>query len=162
MRKRNVCSCAIFYTFLTSACGIYKPTARLVINNDGVNAVPLQVSITKLGENNPSHILKETLQPGIHEIPAGRFQKGLYFVTAETGTGSVKQTKPVSLDTDRWIIINYLDNDSATIQRRYGYIDTSYLKKNGERFSGIDLFTENRMLPTLLKSNTKNNQSPDR
>jgi len=142
-------------SWLLSACGGFRPAANLVINNESNTAVPLQIRIAKKGSNQASHSLTSNIAPGIQQIAAGRFAKGQYEVTASLTNGTVSLTRPVSLDTDRWIIINYISSDSISIQRKYGFVDTSFVKKENERFTGIDIYSENRILPTLLQFNKK-------
>lgn len=148
--------------WLLSACGGFRPAANLVINNESNTAVPLQIAISKKGSNTPSHTITESIAPGIQQIAAGRFAKGQYEVTASLTNGAVTLTRPVSLDTDRWIIINYISSDSLSIQRKYGYVDTAFVKKTDDRYTGIDIFSENRLLPTLIPFNKKTLLSENR
>lgn len=147
---------------LISACGGIRPTALLIINNESDAPVALTVSITHKNQVSPDHLLTQTIQPGIQQIPAGKFRKGIYRITAAAAGGNPVQTRSLSLDTDRWIIINYINSDSLGIQRKYGYVDTTLMKKIGDRYTSIDIFNENRLLPTLIKYPVKNNLPSDR
>ncbi len=73
----------------------------------------------------------------------------MYAISAETSNGVVSSTKKVSFDSDRWIIINFMHDDSLNIQRKYGYVDTSVLKKINGKYTGLDMYAESRRPPTL-------------
>ena len=151
MRVRVSFSFMLAGLFVLSGCGGFRPAANLVINNESDAAVPMQIAFSKKGSNTPIHTLAQTINPGVQQIAAGKYQKGQYEVTATVASGAVSLSRPVSLDSDRWIVINYISADSLSIQRKYGYVDTLYMKKSNDRYSGIDIFSENRMLPTLIQ-----------
>ncbi|MES2002917.1 MAG: hypothetical protein V4450_00245 [Bacteroidota bacterium] len=149
MRIRISSSFALFCACFLISCSSVRPSAHIIINNDSNKDVPLQVSITDAGSHTVSRTISQTLRPGIQEIAAGKFAKGLYNVAVETDKGIVSISKPVSLDADRWIIINYTSTDSMSIAKKYGYVDTNFLKKINGKYTGIDLFSENRRPPSL-------------
>lgn len=151
MRIRVLLLFIVCCACLLGGCGSSRPMAHLIINNESQEAIPLQVTLTKQGNPSPGHIITQTVQPGIQEFPAGKFYKGLYYIVAEAKKGIVSQTIPLSLDSDRWIIVNYMSGDSLSIQHKYGFVDTSILKKADGRYTGIDLYSENRILPTLTQ-----------
>lgn len=146
---------------ILSACGGIRPSAHFIINNESEASVPMTVSITQKDHSSPAHLLTQSMQPGIQQIPAGKFKKGMYQVTASVNGDSPVQTKSLSLDADRWIIINYINSDSLGIQRKYGYVDPMLMKKMGDRYAGIDIFSENRLPPTLMKYPAKTSQPAD-
>lgn len=149
MRIRVLLLFTVYCACLLEGCGSSRPVAHLIINNESQEAVPLQITLIGQGNQSPGHIITQTVQPGIQELPAGKFHKGLYYIVAEAKKGIISQVRPLSLDGDRWIIVNYMSSDSLNIQRKYGFVDTSILKKADGRYTGIGLYSENRVLPTL-------------
>lgn len=135
--------------WLLQSCISSRAVAHMIFYNNSDKEVPIRLSITKNNKSNPHKVLLHTIQPGLQELEVGSFAKGAYSVTAETADGNLVVTKPVSLDTERWIILNYTSADSLSIQKKYGYVDTTVLKKVYGRFTGIDIYSENRRPPSL-------------
>lgn len=135
--------------WLLQSCINSRTVAHMIFYNNSDKEAPIRLSITKNNKNNPHKVLLHTIQPGLQELEVGSFAKGAYSVTAETANGNLVVTKPVSLDTERWIILNYTSADSLSIQKKYGYVDTTVLKKVDGRFTGIDIYSENRRPPSL-------------
>ncbi len=149
MRMRILMPFVLCSTAVLFACSASRPMAHLIINNDSQHSIPIKLSVISENNGTTHTTIRQTLTPGLQEFNAGRFAKGMYQVSITTSDGQVSSSKKVSLDTERWIIINYTSNDSLSIYRKYGYVDTSLLKKIDGRYTGIDMFTENRRLPTL-------------
>jgi len=149
MRTRVLFSIALFCVFAFVACSSSRPMAHLIINNESGSQIPLNVSITHTNNGASVRTINNIAQPGLQELEAGRFSKGTYSVSAETNNGFVAVKKDVSFDTDRWIIITYIYNDSLNIQKKYGYVDTSLLKKINGKYAGINLYSETRRPPSL-------------
>lgn len=135
--------------WLLQSCVSSRAVAHMIFYNNSDKEAPIRLSITKNNKNNPNKVILHTIQPGLQELKVGSFAKGAYSVTAEAANGNLVVTKPVSLDTERWIILNYTSADSLSIQKKYGYVDTSVLKKVDGRFTGIDIYSENRRPPSL-------------
>lgn len=144
--KRSHVSLLLFLVtaWLVQACGSSRSAAHAIIFNESDQETPIRLSITHPNKTIPHTIIQHTLKPGLQEVEVGRFAKGQYLVTAETVGGKVSLTKSVSLDTERWIIINYISTDSLSIQKKYGYVDTTVLKKIEGRYTGVDMYSENR------------------
>lgn len=136
------------------ACSSTRPAAHLLLYNNSETPTPVSVNISK-----PDHTtvksLTSNLAPGLQELNLGRFSKGNYLITATTNNGQVSVKKNLSLDDDRWVIINYSQQDSLKIQKVYGYVDTAVLKKINGKYAGIDLYTESRRPPGLAVSETR-------
>lgn len=126
-----------------------RSQAHMILYNDSDRETPIRLSITKNEKRSPNKIITHTLKPGLQEVEIGKFTKGAYSVTAETQNGEIFLTKPLSLDTERWIILNYTNGDSLAIQKKYGYVDTLAMKKIDGRYIGIDMYSENRRPPSL-------------
>lgn len=149
MRMRILMPFVFFLTIILFSCSTSRPMAHLIINNDSQQSIPIKLSVISENSGTTHATINQTLKPGLQELSAGRFAKGMYQVLVTTADGQVSSSKKVSLDSERWIIINYTSNDSLSIYKKYGYVDTSLLKKIDGRYTGIDMFTENRRLPTL-------------
>lgn len=148
IRVRVFMFIAIALTMGLSACSTSRSAAHLLLYNNSEAATPVSIIIKK-----PDHTtvksFTNSLTPGLQELELGHFTKGNYLITASTNNGLVNITKNLSLDNERWVIINYSQDDSLKIQKIYGYIDTSVLKKINGKYTGIDLYTESRRPPTL-------------
>lgn len=149
--KRSYVSLLLFLVtaWLTQACSSSRSAAHAIIFNESNQETPIRLSITHTHQSKPHTIIQHTLKPGLQEVEVGRFAKGQYLITAETVNGKVSFTKSVSLDTERWIIINYISTDSLSIHKKYGYVDTTVLKKIEGRYTGVDIYSENRRPPSL-------------
>ncbi|MEO8172829.1 MAG: hypothetical protein ABI581_07090 [Sediminibacterium sp.] len=147
MLKRVLSPFALLCLVLFAACSASRPTAHVIVNNDSDRDIPLSLSISD--EDGTQRILSNNIKPGLQELAPERLPKGMYSVCANTNNGLVTTRKRVSLDADRWIIINFMHADSMNIQRKYGYVDTSLLKKINGKYTGIDMYAENRRPPTL-------------
>ncbi|MES2331532.1 MAG: hypothetical protein V4539_18145 [Bacteroidota bacterium] len=135
---------------LLAACSVSRPTAHVIINNDSDKDIPLNLSISNKRDKNQSpKVFSSNIKPGLQELAPEKLPKGFYAVSAETGNGLVTTTRDITFDSDRWIIINFMHNDSLNIQRKYGYVDTTMLKKINGKYTGMDMYTESRRPPTL-------------
>jgi hypothetical protein len=139
------------------SCGTTHPAAHLLLYNNSENTTPVSVNISK-PDLTTVKSLTSSLAPGLQELDLGRFAKGNYLITATTDNGQISVRKNLSLDDDRWVIINYSRQDSLKIQKVYGYVDTAVLKKINGKYAGIDLYTESRRPPTLSSVEPKKEQ----
>jgi hypothetical protein len=46
-------------------------------------------------------------------------------------------------------MVTYIHEDSLTIQKKFGIVDTGMLKKVEGKYTGIDMYIENRRPPNL-------------
>ncbi len=149
MRKRILIPAALScVSLLFAACSASRPTAYLIVNNDSDKEVPLTVSISG-NDRNSMKTITHTIKPGLQELTPEKFSKGSYSISAEADHGAVTIKKQLSLDSDRWIMISFLHDDSLNIQKRYGIVDTSVLRKINGKYTGLDLYSENRRPPSL-------------
>lgn len=149
MRTRVLFPVTLFCAVVFSACGLSRPMAHLIINNESGMDIPLNVSITSNIKGEPGETINNTIKPGLQELDTRKFPKGAYSITAATNNSLISVKKSLSLDTDKWIMITYTHNDSMNIQKKYGYVDTSLLKKVNGKYTGLDMYIENRKPPTL-------------
>ncbi|MES2374612.1 MAG: hypothetical protein V4557_18695 [Bacteroidota bacterium] len=149
MPTRVLTPFALLCLFLFAACSASRPTAHVIINNDSDGDIPLNLSISSNDKSGTQKTFRSNIKPGLQELSSEKLTKGMYAISAETNNGLVTSTKKVSFDSDRWIIINFMHNDSLNIQRKYGYVDTTMLKKINGKYTGLDMYAESRRPPTL-------------
>ncbi len=116
----------------------------LFFNNESDKAVNIKMSFKSVDENSNTVSYSMMVQPGHREMEAGKIKNGTYIIEAETIDGLIKYRKTLSIDSDRWFVVNFMQNDSIQIQRKYGYVDTSVLKKIKGKYTGISFYAENR------------------
>jgi hypothetical protein len=121
-----------------------RHAAHFIIFNDSNKETPLNFSIGDPEKTNSVKTYSQTVKPGVQEFEAGKFAEGAYQVSVATVNGTVSLHKIISLDADRWIIINYTCNDSLSIVKKYGFVDTNLLKKQDGNFIGFDMFSDTR------------------
>lgn len=148
-RKCSLLLIVCLSLWLLQSCVSSRPAAHMIFYNNSDKEASVRLSIRKSNKNTPHKVILHTLHPGLQELEVGRFAKGPYSVTAEAINSNLVVTKAVALDTERWIILNYTSDDSLNIQKKYGYVDTTVLKKVDGRFTGIDIYSENRRPPSL-------------
>lgn len=121
-----------------------RHAAHFIIYNDSNKETALNVSIRDPEKGNAVKTYSQIIKPGVQEFEAGKFAEGAYQVSVETVNGTVSLHKTISLDTERWIIINYTCNDSLSIVKKYGFVDTNLLKKMDGNYTGFDMFSDTR------------------
>jgi len=143
MRTRVLFPATLFCVCII-ACTSSRTTAHLIVFNESGRDIPLNVSITNTNNRAPVRTINNIIKPGIQELDAISFSKGAYSLRAEANNGFVSVNKNLSFDTERWIIINYIHDDSLNIQKKYGYVDTAMLKKINGKYTGLDMYSETR------------------
>ncbi|WP_078832552.1 hypothetical protein [Sediminibacterium ginsengisoli] len=134
-----------------TGCRSSRPTAYVVIHNENGDpkAVNVSIAMSESKERKPLHQTELSLEPGLQFLPGKKYKKGTYQLTVGTKDGSFSITQPISMDTDRWIIINYAHGDSANIVKNYGFLDTDKFKVINGKYANLDLYVENRRPPNL-------------
>ncbi len=141
---------SLFTVFTLAGCHVSRPTAYVIINNESVDRTPVNMSIALHDRKTGKDILQQTtIQPGLQFIPGKKYKKGTYNITVGANDGALNIKHPITLDTDRWIIINYTLGDSANIMKTYGYLDTASHKKINGRYANLDMYVEYRRPPNL-------------
>lgn len=136
------------YAFLIS-CTASRPAAYVIINNESSETIPIDLLISNRQEGKLRERISHSVRPGLQHIPVKKFPKGSYSVEVNANDGMISKKYPLALDTDRWIMITYMNDDSTGIQKKYGYVDTADLKKVNGKYTGINLYVENRRPPNL-------------
>lgn len=142
----------LFVLFLVglafTSCMTSRYTTHWVVNADSDKEVSLQMNVGRPGSgNNRTRTFK--VRPGLQELGAESFSKGVYSLAA--GSGDVSKASRLYVISDVWVIINYIERDSAQVQHKYGFIDTGMLQKKDGKYTGVSISTEMRK-PAMLYS----------
>lgn len=144
----NLCSLGVAILLL-AACSASKPQAHLIISNESSNSLLMTVMIREKNNGKLKKQMRQSMQPGLHQIPMGKLHKGSYEVEVNANSGAIRKLYPLALDTDRWLLITYMHGDSAQVQKRYGHLDVCKTKGPDGKYADIDLYIENRRPPNL-------------
>ncbi|SDX48569.1 hypothetical protein SAMN05444410_11749 [Hydrobacter penzbergensis] len=141
----------LFPVFYSLGCGTSRPTAHIIVNNENAYQQPVYLTVQMSGkaEHSKEVLANATVQPGLQFIPGKKYKKGTYELNIDAHDGTLNVKHPLTLDTDRWIIINYLLSDSSSIVKTYGYLDTTSFKKVKGRYVNLDVYIDNRRPPNL-------------
>lgn len=135
------CGCLLFGSCMTS-----RYTTHWIVNNYSDTDISFNLSVVQSGSGH-NRTRTHTVKPGLREIGSDAFSKGTYSVVA--ATNEVSKTSKLHIGSDTWVIINFTKEDSINIYRRFGYVDTSSLKKVNGKFTGVDIYNETRKPPML-------------
>ena len=149
MRLRVLSFITLSVSVLSVACTVSRPTAHLIINNDSNTEIPMNLVIAPKNDKKAAKTISQTIKPGLQQLNPEKFAKGSYIISAQTNNGQICNKQNLSLDSDRWIIINYIHNDSLGIYKKYGYVDTSVLKKIDGKYAGLDMYSGSRKPASL-------------
>jgi hypothetical protein len=131
------------------SCNAYKPVTYVVFNNESQEKVDFNIVVNDKEHNKTLTPVKHQAKPGLQEIPVAQFKRGQYALQIHTHNGQQSKILPLRLDSDRWVMVTYFNEDSLTIQKKFGFVDTGLLKKVGGKYTGIDMYIENRRPPNL-------------
>jgi hypothetical protein len=145
MNTRLLCI-ALFVCFLLASCFSSRVTTHWVVNNHSDKDVSLNLNVSKSGSGRLKTKM-HTIKPGLHELAPETFSKGTYSVLATTT--DVSRSSRLHLDSETWVIVSFTNEDSAKIQRMYGYVDTTILKKINGKYTGLDIYNETHKPPML-------------
>lgn len=146
--NKNLFFLLVVVTYLVS-CTASRPAAYVIINNESSETIPIDLVICNQQAGKQREKISHSIKPGLQHIPVKKFPKGSYSVEVNANAGLISKKYPLALDTDRWIMITYMNDDSTGIQKKYGYVDTTDLKKINGKYTGINLYVENRRPPNL-------------
>lgn len=134
--------------FLLS-CKAYRPVTYLVFNNESKEKIDFSIVMNDREKNKSLSPRQYQAKPGLQEIPVTEFKRGIYALQINTHNGQQSKSLPLRLDSDRWVMVTYIHEDSLTIQKKFGFVDTGMLKKVSGKYTGIDMYIENRRPPNL-------------
>lgn len=141
---------ALVASSLLYSCSASKPTAHVIINNESSDGLPVEMNVSLVKDKSTNTILARTpLRPGLQFLPSKKIKKGSYFITVGANHDTLLLKQPLTLDTDRWIIITYTHKDSANIIKYHGILDTTHFKKINGKYANLDLYVESRRPPNL-------------
>ncbi|MFZ6022887.1 MAG: hypothetical protein ACOYVG_00355 [Bacteroidota bacterium] len=149
MRISKQCMYVAGVAISLTACTIAKQSAHVIVNNESNEQISMQLVISDQVNGKTKEEINYSLRPGLQHVPVRKFPKGSYAIHVNANNGTVCKKYPLALDTDRWIMITYMQDDSLRLQKKYGYIDTSELKKINGKYAGLNLYVENRRPPNL-------------
>ena len=128
-----------------SATGSSKHTVWVIINNASSDRQPVDIKLNIIDQKEVSTVIAEQQIPaGIRQLPEKKYKEGVYQVSAGAGNGQLWFTRPFTLDSERWILINYIREDSANIIKSHGYLDTTVFKKINGLYATLNIYVENR------------------
>jgi hypothetical protein len=104
----------------------------------------LNITFSPTDQNEQKLTFTTNAPPGIREMEAGKIKNGTYQIHANTPDGTTYFQITQSIDTEKWFVFSFIQNDSVSIGKKYGYVDTSFLKKIDGKFTGISFYAENR------------------
>lgn len=130
---------------LLGSCMTARYTTHWIVNNYSDTDVSFNLSVGH--GSGHSRTKTHTVKPGLREIGSDAFSKGTYSLVA--ATNEVSKTSKLHVGSDTWVIISFTKEDSVNIYRRFGYVDTSLLKKVNGKFTGVDIYNETRKPPML-------------
>jgi hypothetical protein len=136
-------------TICLLSCKSYKPVTYVVFNNESKEKIDFNIVVNNRDKNKVLSPIKHQAKPGLQEIPVTQFKRGQYSLQIHTHNGQQSKVLPLRLDSDRWVMVTYINEDSLAIQKKFGFVDTGILKKIGGKYTGIDMYIENRRPPNL-------------
>ncbi len=122
-----------------------KHAAWIIIHNSGKGGSPVDIRVDLLDKNEGIALHAELhLAPGIKELPEKKVKDGSYLLTVSANNALLQTSHPITFDSDRWIIINYVEEDSTAIIKSIGFIDATRYKKVNGKYASIQLYADNR------------------
>lgn len=147
MRLRKI-QLSLGLIFLLS-CKASRPVTYVVFNNESKEKIDFSIVMNDREKNKNLSPKQYQARPGLQEIPIREFKKGIYALQINTHNGRQSKSLPLRLDSDRWVMVTYIHEDSLIIQKKFGIVDTGMLKKVEGKYTGIDMYIENRRPPNL-------------
>ena len=144
----NKITLLLIFMFLLS-CKAYKPVTYVVFNNESKEKIDFSIVMNDQEKNKKLSPIPYQAKPGLQEIPVAQFKRGMYALQIHTHNRQQSKSLPLRLDSDRWVMVTYIHEDSLAIQKKFGFVDTGILKKVDGKYTGIDIYIENRRPPNL-------------
>ncbi len=122
-----------------------KHTARIIINavGTGDKSITLKLSLLDV-DGEPALQTEQSVETGIRELPEKKVKEGTYVLTVSAHQEQIKIEHPITFDSDRWIIINYSLQDSASILKSEGFIDPNRYKRIEGRYVSVSVYADTR------------------
>ncbi len=136
--------------FFLSATTSKKHTIWLYVNNTSTIAETVDLSLSIIPKNEKTGVMiHQDLKQGLQELPSRKLSEGVYEVKVNTNHNQVSMSQMLTVDSDRWVIINYEQQDSASIIKTNGYLDTTHYKKVDSGYASMYMYIDNRRPPNL-------------
>lgn len=133
-----------------SATTSKKHTVWFYINNSSSLSQQVDLSLSIQPKNEKEIVLaNQELKTGLQELPSQKLSEGVYEIKVTTNHNQLTLSQMLTLDSDRWVIVNYALQDSATIVQTNGYLDTTHYKKVGDKYASMYFYIDNRRPPNL-------------
>ena len=113
MRLRKI-QLSLALIFLLS-CKAYRPVTYVVFNNESKEKIDFSIVMNDREKNKSLSPRQYQAKPGLQEIPVTEFKRGIYALQINTHNGQQSKSLPLRLDSDRWIMVTYIHEDSLTI-----------------------------------------------
>jgi len=121
-----------------------KSQVHFLIQNESNKEVRLNITFSPTDQSEQKLTFSASIPPGLREMEAGKIKNGTYQILANTSDGITRFQITQSVDTEKWFVFSFIQNDSLSIGKKYGYVDTSFLKKIDGKYTGISFYAENR------------------
>lgn len=127
-----------------------KHTVWFYINNSSQLSQPVDLSLSIIPKDEKAiQLTNQEMQTGLHELPSQKLSEGVYEIRVSTNHNTLNLSQMLTIDSDRWVIINYELQDSATIVQTNGFLDTTHYKKVGDQYASMYFYVDNRRPPNL-------------
>ncbi len=144
--KPYVFLCLILLSFpLLSARYRSKHSAWVIVSNSNADGKPVDMKIMVTDKKEASIVIAEQpIGTGLQQLPEKKLSEGTYQLSVTAHNNEVGTTQPITISTECWIIINYVQADSATIVKNEGYLDPNLYKKINGKYATISVSVNNR------------------
>ncbi|MDE3252664.1 MAG: hypothetical protein KGO92_07635 [Bacteroidota bacterium] len=134
-----------------SATTSKKHTVWFYINNSSQLNQPVDLSLSIIPKDEKAMMVaNQELKTGLQELPSQKLSEGVYEIRVAANQNQLNLSQMLTIDSDRWVIINYEVQDSATIVQTNGFLDTTHYKKvSGDKYASMYLYIDNRRPPNL-------------
>lgn len=144
MSRLSKLALCLGFVLLISAKG-GKHSVWLVVSNSSPDNQPVDIHFGIVGRAEEKVVSTEhTIAPGTQQLPEQKVREGVYQAMITANGDKVSALQPFTLDADRWILVNYIKEDSLSIVKTYGWVDTTRFKKVGDKFATINISIDSR------------------
>lgn len=123
-----------------------KHAVWVVVSNSSSDGRPVEMKFSiasKAGEIG-ALLAEQEIKAGLQHLPEKKLKEGVYQLQVATNDNLISASQPFTLDSDRWILINYIREDSANIVKTHGYIDPARFKKIDDKYATLYISISNR------------------
>lgn len=144
--KPSVFLCLTLLSFpLLSARYRSKHSAWVIVSNSNMDGKPVDMKIIVTDKKESSTVIADQpISIGLQKLPEKKLSEGTYQLSVTAHNNEVGTTQPITVSAECWIIINYVQADSATIVKNEGYLDPNLYKKVNGKYATISVSVNNR------------------